>query len=79
MVIIIFYLDGNVTKYYSLLNEKVRKINSVKKVFESLKFFDFPKNSKQAFKVYMDKDVGFSFEWQKKLKKAVYYFKLGYR
>jgi hypothetical protein len=65
--------DGNLTKFYSILNLKQRKINSTKKVFESVRYFDGSGRymGKQGFKIYADKCIGFTIQWQKQLKETV--------
>jgi hypothetical protein len=70
-------LDGNLTKYFSLYDMKRRKVNSQKKVFESDRYFLSDVNryvGPQAFKIYYDKDIGFSKRWQGQLKETVRLF-----
>jgi hypothetical protein len=72
------YLDGNITKYYSLFDLKRKKINSQKKVFESDKYFMSDMNGytgPQAFKIYYDRDIGFTSRWQVHLKETVRLFR----
>lgn len=68
-------LDGNLTKFYNLFDFKKRKINSEKKIFESLHPFQAKingENVSQYFKIYADKDIGISSRWQQQLKETVF-------
>jgi hypothetical protein len=68
--------DGNLTKFYSILNMKQRKVSSMKKVFESIRYFEGAGKyeEKQFFKIYADKCIGLGVQWQKQLKETVNYF-----
>lgn len=66
-------LDGNLTKLYTTFDTKLRKINSTKKIFESIRSFEGCKDTKY-FKIYADKDIGFIKRWQKPLKHSVKFY-----
>ncbi len=52
---------------------KQRKINSTKKVYESVRYFDGVDRyeGRQGFKIYIDRNIGFSNHWQRQLKESV--------
>jgi hypothetical protein len=47
---------------------KRRKIISDKKLFHSVKFFKDDSGKQFAFNIFLDKEIGFSKEWQRKIK-----------
>ena len=69
MVIIYINLDGNITKFCELYNLKRRKVTSMTKVYQGFgEFIDQETGKKMAFNFYEDNQIGFTREWQKKLR-----------
>lgn len=67
-VINIYKSDGNITKFCEIYQCKRRKVFSDKKYFHSTNVLIDDTGKKASFNLFYDRDIGFSKDWQKKIK-----------
>ena len=65
---IIVKLDGNLTKFSEIYDFKRKKAFSGRKYFQGEHTFVDDEGKKHSFNIYTEIDIGFSKEWQRKIK-----------